>query len=341
MRAAFINQPMSVLFTDVKEPQITKDNEVKIQVKVTGICGSEIHAFHGTHPYRIPPVVSGHEFAGDVVEVGAKVRKYKAGDRVTAEPQYGCGTCNFCNTGRYNICKNKVVLGSNKWSGSFGEYIVIPEDAVVSIPDTMSYEEAAMIEPLAVGMHLVKRSGLKAGQTAAIIGAGTIGLGILLCAELAGVKNLIVSDMIDYNLQTAKQLGASYCINPANENATEKINAYSAGTGIDIVYLAVDASAAFQMALNIVSPNGTIAAVTTPRNTEGCSLNQIIGKELKVVGSYMYVHEEFETIRDKIAGGDLNVRQLISRILPIEEAEKAMEIADKKTEDVIKVMMKF
>ena len=267
------------------------------------------------------------------------VSKYKVGDRVTAEPQFGCGKCDNCKAGKYNVCKNKVVLGSNTWSGSFGEYVVVPEEAIVSISDTMLYEEATMIEPLAVGMHLIKRSELKVGQTVAIIGAGAIGLGILICAKMAGAKNIIVLDIVEHNLQMAKQLGATHCINSAKEDFKQKHMAHSGSQSIDVVYLAVDASSALQTALDIVSPCGAIAAVTIPKNAG--NLEAIVNKELRVIGSLMYVHSEFEIIRDKIEDESMDVSPLISRILNVEDAMTAMEIADKKTENAIKVMMKF
>ena len=339
MRAAYIDKPDSIIYTDVPEPQITKDNEVKIRVKVTGICGSEVHAFHGKHMYRIPPVVSGHEFAGEIIETGRKVSKYRIGDRVTVEPHYGCGKCIYCKAGKYNICKNKVILGSNSWSGSFGEFVVALEEAVISIPDNMSFEQAALIEPLAVGLHLVRRSGLKAGQSVAIIGAGTIGLSILVSAKLAGAEKIIISDVVDYNLEMAKKLGATHYINSAKEDTANAIKKYCETKGIDIVYVAVEAVAAFQTALTIAPGNGLIATVVTP--SSGCDMSNVIQKELRIVGSLMYVHEEFEIVRDRIVDGRIDVQPFISVIIPIEKVSKAMEIADKRTENVIKVMLSF
>jgi threonine dehydrogenase-like Zn-dependent dehydrogenase len=341
MRAAFIQKPMSMVFTDVEEPQITKANELKIKVKVTGICGSEIHAYHGTHEYRIPPVVSGHEFAGEVVEIGSNVTKYGIGDRVTVEPQYGCGECSYCRNGHYNVCKNKVVLGSNKWSGSFGEYVIAPEEAVIPLPDNLTYEQGALIEPLAVGLHIVRKSKLEIGQTAAIIGAGTIGLSTLICAKMAGAQNIIISDIVEYNLQVAKQLGATHCINSTREETVEKFNYYSANTGIDVVFVAVNAISAFQTALDIVSPRGTVGILAPPRNAQGCDMVSISKKELCIVSTCMYVRREFEMIRDKIADGTIDVTPLISKIMPIEDAAQAMEIADKKRENIIKILMRF
>ena len=341
MKAAFIDKPNSIICTDVEEPQIKKDNEVKIRVKVTGICGSEVHAYHGKHPYRVPPVVSGHEFAGDIVEVGRSVRNYKVGDRVTAEPQYGCGECVFCKTGKYNICNNKVVLGSNKWSGSFGEYIVVPEDTVIPIPDDMTYEKAALIEPLAVGLHAVKNSGIQVGQTVAIIGAGMIGLSILISAKMAGARNIIVSDILEQNLLIAKKIGATHCIKFNKENSIDEFLQYTSNSGIELVYLAVNANEAFRTALEIVSPKGTIATVAPTRNAEGCDLKNIVDKELKLIGSLMYTRQEFEIVRDKIANGDIDISFFINEIMLIEDAKEAMEIAETKKDGAIKVLMRF
>lgn len=153
---------MAEFRSDMPEPQIRYDKDVKIRIRKCGICGSEVHALHGMHPFRIPPVLSGHEFAGDVVEVGKGVTKFKPGDRVTGEPQYGCGECYYCKHGMYNLCTSKRVLGASykvpeldngEWTGSMGEYIVVPEKTVVKLADNVSYEEGALIEPVANGIY--------------------------------------------------------------------------------------------------------------------------------------------------------------------------------------------
>ena len=181
MRAGYIEAIRKADFRDdMPEPVITQPGWVKIRVRVCGICGSEVHAYHGLHPFRIPPVVSGHEFSGDVVEVGEGVTRCKVGDRVTAEPQYGCGECWYCKNGLYNVCTSKRVLGSNGWSGPMGEYVVVPENTVVRLADSVSYEEGALIEPVANGMYAVRKAGITKDTTICIIGCGPIGLGDLL-----------------------------------------------------------------------------------------------------------------------------------------------------------------
>ena len=207
MRAGYIEKPLTAMFrNDMPEPQITAGNMVKIQVKATGICGSEVHAYHGRHAWRVPPLVSGHEFAGIICEVGNDVTAYKVGDRVTAEPQYGCGHCDLCESGNYNLCADKKILGATYWSGSFGEYVVVPEQCVIPLASNVSFEQGALIEPLAVGMHAVRTHEVGRDSTIAVIGCGTIGLGVILSAGCYAPEKIIGIDVVDFNLEKAKEV---------------------------------------------------------------------------------------------------------------------------------------
>ena len=341
MRAALIDKPYSVKFTDVPEPVITKGNEVKIKTVVTGICGSEIHAFHGTHPFRIPPVVSGHEAAGIVVEVGNEVKNCKVGDRVTVEPHYGCGTCELCREGLYNICSGKSVLGSKGWIGSFGEFFVAPEQTVIKLPDNLSFEEGALIEPISVGMHAVRKSGLGVGETVAVIGTGPIGLGVMLSAQLAGASKIIMTDALDYNLEIAQRMGCKHTINVLREDVRQKVSEITEGKGVDVTYIAFGNESTFADSLNITKRNGTISEIAIMGAPVKIPVSALQLNEMKLIGSNMYTRTDFEIVIDAIAGGKFNVEPFISKIMPIEEVERAMEIVDKKTEDVIKVLLSF
>ena len=150
MRGGYIEDIRVAYYRDdLPEPQLEKPTDVKIRVRACGICGSEVHAYLGEHPFRIPPLVSGHEVAGDVVAVGEAVTAVKVGDRVVVEPQYGCGECWYCKHHLYNVCTAKKVLGSGGWSGGLGEFIVTPEQTVISLANALSYEEGALIETVA------------------------------------------------------------------------------------------------------------------------------------------------------------------------------------------------
>jgi L-iditol 2-dehydrogenase len=257
VRAAYIDKVHSIRYiTDAPEPQIKAPDQVKIRVVVTGICGSEIHAFHGSHPFRIPPLISGHEMAGVVTETGENVTDIKAGDRVTVEPHYGCGRCFLCREGAYNLCEKKPVLGAQGWSGSFGEYIVVPQQTVIPIPEKLSFEEAALIEPLAVGMHAVRKSGLSVGNFAVIMGCGPIGLGVILCAKMAGASRVITSDVLDFNLDMAKKMGADHVIRADRDDLRGLVREITQGKGSDVSYLTFATTLLFDDALEITRRGG-------------------------------------------------------------------------------------
>ncbi len=341
MRSGFIEEPGKAYFKESEEPQIQKANEVKIRVAVTGICGSEVHAYHGRHAWRIPPLVSGHEFAGTVVEVGSAVTSVKVGDRVTAEPQYGCGTCFLCRSGKYNICKDKKILGATYWSGSFGEYVVVPEQTVIHLADSVSFEEGALIEPIAVGMHAVRSRKVMPGQNILIIGAGTIGLGVFLSAKTFQPDKIILADVVDNNLSVARKLGCQYTINNKDTDLEQEVLNLTEGEGVDTTFLAFGNAAVVEMAAKCTKPGGTISEIAVIPGGTGCPYNLIQVKELSMIGSNMYTSDDFQYVIDRMADGSLDGKAMISKTYPIEEFHDAMEMADKRTEPVIKVLLRF
>lgn len=341
MRAGYIERPEVAYYKEVEEPRIERDTDVKIQVKATGICGSEVHAYHGKHPFRIPPVVSGHEFAGVVVETGKAVKSCKVGDRVTAEPQYGCGVCAACKSGRYNICSHKKVLGSGGWSGSFGEYVVVPEQTIVPLADTVSYEQGALIEPIAVGMHAVRRNHVSIEHHILIIGAGTIGLGLLLSVMACNPKCVIMADVVDYNLEIAKKMGCTYVFNSKKENLEEKVKEITDGQGVDITFLAFGNSFVMEEAAKCTKRGGIVSEIALMPNGEGAPYALIQGKEIAVIGSNMYTYDDYLVVVDCIAKGMIDTSLLITHRYPIEQMKEAIEMADQRPEPVIKVMMNF
>lgn len=342
MRAGYIDAVKKASFReDLPEPQIIAPNEVKIRVKVTGICGSEIHAYNGLHSFRVPPLVSGHEFAGDVIEVGSGVITCKVGDRVTAEPQYGCGDCYFCNNGDYNICPDKKVLGATYWTGSFGEYVVVPEKTIVKLQDSVSYEEGALIEPLAVGMHAVRKFNLNENSNIAIIGTGTIGLGILLCAKLFNPKKIIMIDVVDYNLEKAMEMGCEHTINSMKEDVDQRIKELTDGIGTDVTFLAFGNEPTIRQACSITKRGGIVSEIAIIKDGTPFPFGLLQLKELTMVGSNMYIYDDFQAVCDAIAEGKIDLSKFVSKIYPIEEMPTAMEVMDKREEPIIKILLKF
>lgn len=340
MKAGYIEAPYKAYFREMEEPQITKENEVKIRVKYSGICGSEIHAYHGTHRFRIPPLVSGHECSGIITEIGSNVTNYKPGDRVIAEPQYGCGTCPLCLDGKYNICPDKKVLGATYWSGSFGEYVVVPEQTLVPLPDSISFELGALTEPLAVGLHAVKISNCTEGKTILIIGSGTIGMSTLLFAKIYGASTILLARR-NFYLEKATMMGCDFVINSQTENLRERLMSITGGKGVDITYVCFGNEKTIAEAAKYTKPGGLICIVALMNNGLGFPYGTLVSKELTAVGSNMYVHEDFEDVLNYILQGKIHPEHMISRIYPIEKITEALDFCDKRPEPAIKTLLKF
>jgi L-iditol 2-dehydrogenase len=175
MKAVYVEAPYKVVVKDVAEPEL-RDHDVLIKVKMTGICGSDIHTYKGLHPFRKPPVIIGHEVSGEVVRTGKAVQRIKPGDKVTVEPQAGCGSCEYCLTGHSNYCENRSAPGVKGWYGTMAEYFAAPEHCVFVLPDIVDLEQGVLAEPLAVGIHAARKSNIQLGDKVAILGAGPIGL---------------------------------------------------------------------------------------------------------------------------------------------------------------------
>ena len=342
MRAGYIEAPLKAYFRDdIEEPQIENDTDVKIRVRVCGICGSEVHAYHGLHPFRIPPMVSGHEFSGDIVEVGAGVTSCKVGDRVTAEPQYGCGQCVYCLEGKYNLCTAKHVLGSGGWSGPLGEYVVVPEKTIVHLADSVSYEEGALIEPVANGMYAVRLSDIKQTDTICIIGAGPIGLGDLLCAKLYNPKMIVVVDISDYHLEVARKMGCDYTINSRKENLIERAMELTGGVGFDMTFLAFGDEPTLQQAAEITKRGGAMKQHALMLDGLGFPYRVHQQHELRFDAYNMYRYEDFELIVEALAQGKMKLDGFVTQRYPIERFTEALDMADKRPEPVLKVVLNF
>ncbi|MGD8401676.1 MAG: alcohol dehydrogenase catalytic domain-containing protein, partial [Bacillota bacterium] len=293
MRCAVLTEIYKFHLDNLPQPK-PKPGEVLIKVNLTGICGSEVHAFKGTHPYRKPPVILGHELAGRIVVVTPGVKKLQVGDRVTVEPQISCQNCSFCLRGDINLCNSKIVLGTKEWPGSFAEYITAPESIVYKLPDNLSDAEGVMVEPLAVAVHAVKKSELAFTDTCVILGAGTIGLMTLLCVKIAGATNIIVTDTVDYNLDVAKKMGADYAFNVKKVNTTAAIKKITGEKGSDVVFITAGIPSVLNDSLQCVIKKGRVVPVALFDEAVPVEMFRITGSELNISGTIMYNHDDFE-----------------------------------------------
>ena len=343
MRAGYFEAVRVAYFRDDwPEPQITKPDDVKVRIRNCGICGSEVHAYHGKHPFRIPPIVSGHEAAGDVVAVGEAVTAVKVGDRVVIEPHYGCGECWYCKHGLYNVCTNKKVLGAMGWSGALGEYTVTPERTVVRLADNLSYEEGALIEPVANGMYAVRNVDITPETTMCIIGAGPIGIGDAICAKLWNPKLMIIADISDFNLEKAKLMcPEAITVNSRRESLEAKVLELTDGVGVDKTFLAFGDEPTITQACTITRRAGQVIQHALMEDGIGFCYRLHQQHELDFKAFNMYQRKDFELICDALAAGKMDLSHFVTQRYPIEQFKEAIEMADRRPEPVLKVMMEF
>lgn len=342
MKAVLLEATHKLTLTDVDPPTIQGADEVLINVKTVGICGSEVHAFNGTHPFRKPPCILGHEAAGQVVSVGSGVQTFKPGDRVCVDPQWTCGECEFCQSGDQQLCPSKKVLGTTNWPGAFGEYMIVPEQAVYRLPDHLSNIQGTLVEPLSVGVHANRRANIQAGESVAVLGAGPIGMTVTAVASTRGAAPIIVSDLQQHCLNISKNhLGATNTLVAGRDPLVDTIMNITEGKGVDVVFLTVGIPALFNEALKIVKSRGRIVLVALFEKPLQLEAFDIVGRDVSIVGSQMYNAADIRTAIDLIATGKVQLDAMVTHILPLSQAQHGFEMASTKTDGAVKVILTF
>lgn len=336
LKAALFDRIKNMTMVEKDIPQI-KENEVLIQVVTAGICGSEVHAFVGAHPFRTPPSILGHEIIGNVVEIGDHVRNLSVGDMVTVEPHIGCGHCKLCLEGCYNLCKEKVVLGTQKWDGGFAEYLAAPEQAIYKIPKSIPKHLAVLTEPLAVGVHAVNVADVKEGDKVAILGSGPIGLLTAVVAHYKGAETICLTDAVDSNLEIGKKLCATDGVNIKKQLLQEYV-AENIGE-VDHVFLTFGHRSVIDDAFNIIRRKGKIISIALFEEKVPIDLNKVMISEVQLLGSSMYVKEDFNTAINIISSQKYNLESLITHHFPFERINEAMEMALTKSGSPIKIVL--
>jgi len=314
---------------DIPKPAL---NEVLIKVKACGICGTDLHAYYGEHPFISYPIVPGHEFSG-IIE--------KTDEHVVVEPLLTCGKCYNCKIGRYNICNDLKVIGCQT-DGAFAQYITVPINKVFSIPKDMSFEEATFVEPIAVGIHAIKKAGDIKGERIVIMGAGPIGLIILQLSKIFGVKEVIITDILNSRLKLAKELGANYAINVKEENLIKWVYNTFGRDGIDKVFECVggDQSITINQAINLTRKGTKIILIGVFKRSLPVEINLIQDRELEILGSLVYTSSDFFEAINLLYTKKINVNKLISKILPLERVEEAIRMLVEEKERYIKIILK-
>ena len=321
MKTSRLHGPRDLRLEDVPEPVINQD-EVLIRVRAMGICGSDLHIYTGERPVPYPRIL-GHEFAGDIAQVGAGVRNVCIGQRVTSEPNFWCGRCVYCQAGRQNLCVNRVGLAVNV-DGCQAEYVKVPAGFVWPLPDNMTFVQGAMVEPLMVALHAWRRSGAKLEDTVTIIGCGTIGLMALLCAKAAGARILAV-DVIPDKLDLARKLGANEVINSRESDPVEAVKRATNGLGSDFVIESAGSPGTVEQALDMVRQAGRIVMIGLSTKPAQVPPMLVARREVEIFGSFIYHAGEFASAIRLISTGQIDVLPLVGLTTDLAGAQDAYE----------------
>lgn len=321
MKALLLTDYKKLEVADVPEPEFG-DDEILIRVQACGICGSDIHGFDGSSGRRIPPLVMGHEAAGTVAAVGAKVTDLEIGDRVTFDSTVWCGDCFHCDRGEVNLCDNRRVLGVScgdyRQHGAFAEFVVVPRRTTYKLPPNLSFEHAALIEAVSIAVHAANRTPNELGDTALVVGSGMIGLLVIQAIKLAGCTQVIATDINEQRLTTARSLGADHTINATNEDVRERVLALTDGRGADVALEVVGATPTVQTAIECTRKGGAVTLVGNITPNIELPLQSVVTREISVFGSCAS-QGEYAACVELLDKGLIDVAPLITAKATLEE----------------------
>ena len=341
MKAAVLHGIHDLRLEDRDAPE-PAPGEVIVAAKQTGICGSDVHFYLDGRVGAFVitgPVVPGHETAGEVIAVGPGVTTHAIGDRVAIEPGIPCRACGYCKSGRYNLCPDVQFLSAPPLDGTFCEQVAVPADFAHRLPAGLDFEQGAAVEPLAVGVHAVNRSGMRLGDSVVIFGAGPVGLLLLQVARARGAGRVFVIDPVEPRLALASQLGADETINPAKQDALATVEADLGGEGADVVFEAAGAVAATKATIDFARPGGSIVLIGWPGEREfPFKMEDIIPKEVRLTGVHRYANAYPAAIA-LLAGGAVDARPIITHHFKFSRVVEAFDFAASRPEDAVKIMV--
>lgn len=337
MKAAVWYQQRDVRIEETEEP-FPKEGEVKIKVKWCGICGSDLHEYLegpvsipvGTpHPQTgvMAPVTLGHEFSGEVVEVGPGVKDYKPGDRVVCEATVGCMVCPECLKGNYSHCKNLAIYGVSGYGSGLAEYTVAKENFVHKIPDSLDYEKAALAEPISVGFHSLVIGKFQPGMTAVVLGAGPIALGVIESLRASGARKIIAVVRKSIRQEYALRSGADLVLDPNECDAAEEIMKLTDGNGADICFETYGTELGPKIGQACLCSCGTLVIISLWANPVPVDLMATVQGEISIVGSNLYTYNDFETVIRMMDDGRIPAKGYITSRIALEDlVEQGFEV---------------
>ena len=333
-----MTEPGMIEIREVPELRSVTENEVKLKIQKIGVCGSDIHVYHGKHPFTKYPVIQGHEYSGKVVEVGKKVSGVKIGDKATARPQLVCGNCGPCERGDYNICDSLKVEGFQA-PGTAQDYFIIPEDRVIVLPQSFSYEQGAMVEPAAVAAHATSRAPRLSGKNVLVTGAGPIGNLVAQFAKARGAAKVLVTDISEFRLSKAQECGIDHTINVAKENPSKGLDTVFGLEGFEVAFECAGAELALDQAVQHINKGGTIVVVAVYGDRPRVDMAIAGDRELNLTGTLMYKHEDYQEAVDMIESGKIQTTPLLSEHFEIENYLEAYQYIDYQGDRTLKVII--
>jgi threonine dehydrogenase-like Zn-dependent dehydrogenase len=341
MKALVLKAYKQFTCEDVPTPKASPA-EVLVEVKACGICGSDVHGMDGSTGRRRPPIIMGHEAAGVISSIGSDVTGWVAGDRVTFDSTIYCGHCEFCRRGLINLCDNRRVLGVScedyRQNGAFAEFVAVPQHILYRLPDGLAFEHAALVEPLAIALHAVRRAPPTLNDTVVVVGVGMIGLALVQALSQAGCGRLVAVDIADEKLDLAAKCGATTTINSATEDAHATILRLTRGLGADLSFEAVGVSATVDLTLRCLRKGGAATLVGNVTPKIEFPLQTAVTRELTIYGSCAS-RGEYPACLDMLVRGALRAAPLISATAPLAEGAAWFDRLYRKEAGLLKVVL--
>ncbi|MCW5851333.1 MAG: galactitol-1-phosphate 5-dehydrogenase [Anaerolineae bacterium] len=307
-------------------PRLTAPDDVLVRVRAVGVCGSDLHGYTGQSGRRTPPMIMGHEAAGEVVAIGPAVTNVKPGDQVAIQPVRFCGQCVFCREGKASLCANRQVLGVHPAAGgAYAEWLVWPAGCLFPMPAGMTYEQASFGEPLAVCLHALRLADIKPYDSVALVGSGPIGLLTLAILRTLGLRQVFVSDVSDERLAVARSLGASVTINPTRDNPRAVVEAHTEGLGADVSIEAVGLGVTAQQAIDVTKNGGTVVWIGNNMREIQIDMQSVVTRELRVQGTYAMNDLDFGRALGMLADGAVDIGPLLTQRATLAEGPTLFE----------------
>jgi L-iditol 2-dehydrogenase len=329
--------PGEIRFDTVPIPRLQR-GQVLVKIKRIGVCGSDIHVYHGKHPYTKYPVTQGHEVSGQVAGLWEGVEGLRVGQKVTIEPQVYCGHCHPCTHGKYNLCEDLKVMGFQT-TGTASEYFAVDAGKVTPLPDEMSYDEGAMIEPLAVTVHAAKRAGDVKGLKVCVLGCGPIGILLVQTLKAFGAEEVLATDISDYRLALARECGADYVVNTRHADFGKALTEAFGPDKADLIYDCAGNDVTMDQAIQNARKGSTIILVAVYATLAHCDLAKLNDSELTLDTTMMYRHEDYVDAIRFVGEGKIRLAPLMSRHFAFTDYAAAYRHIDQNQETTMKVLV--